>query len=755
VNHGLNFGILGPLEAGAGGRQIALGGLRQRTVLAMLLLSAGRVVSVDTLVEAVWKGRPPATGRTQVAICVAGLRKTFKAAGCTDDVIITASPGYMLLAAGHRIDALDFERRVTQAQECTQRGDAADAADLLTEALALWRGPALSGVSGHLVETEAARLEEQRLSACEQHGALRLELGQHAKVIGQLTSLVREHPLREQSRGLLMLAQYRSGRRAEALETFRDGRTQSIEEFGLEPGPALQNLQQAILRDDPALVPTVPAARVSGLHSVPGQLPARVPTFTGRDHDLSTLDTLLSEDTAVRPLRVGFVVGSPGVGKTALVVQWAHRVADRFPDGQLYADLHGYHPHQRPTDPADVLGGFLRALRVPAAQVPADLGDRTALYRSVLRGRRVLVVLENAASAAQVRPLLPGDGDCCVLVTSRGLLGALPGSYGALRLRLTGLSQQEATALLNRAVPDGRLAANRRAADGIAELCDRLPLALQIAGARLADKPHWTADRLATRLADPLRRLDELSHGEQGVRPALDASYQRLGPTAAAAYRRLALLDLPDFAPWVGAALLDTSPAEGERLLEHLVDAQLLEVADCSADGVRYRLPELVRLHGRERANLEDTAEERRACYERVFGAWLALVGEAYGGRGAQRRPGVPAYSTDHHLVRDGLACWRFERQHVVELVGDPATWLATERRSLAAVVKQAERLGMLDLAWCLATAGTTLLREPGTAAAAPPTERRATCTAKGASNPGRLLELAGLLAHGHAGEGA
>lgn len=750
----MHFGILGPLEARAGGRQVAVGGLRQRTVLAMLLLSAGRVVSVDTLVEAVWKGRPPATGRTQVAICVAGLRKTFKAAGCSDDVIITASPGYMLLPAGHRIDALEFEQHVTQAQESAQRGDPGEAADLLTEALGLWRGPALSGVSGHLVETEAARLEEQRLSAYEQHGALRLELGQHAKVIGQLTSLVREHPLREQSRALLMLAQYRSGRRAEALETFRDGRAQSIEEFGLEPGPSLQSLQQAILRDDPALIPTPPATRVSGPQLVPGQLPARVPTFTGRDVDLSRLDTLLSEEATARPLRVGFVVGGAGVGKTALAVQWAHRVADRFPDGQLYADLHGHHPQQRPIDPADVLGGFLRALRVPAAQTPTDLGDRTALYRSVLRGRRVLVVLENAASAAQVRPLLPGDGGCCVLVTSRGLLGELPGSFGALRLRLSGLAQQEAMTLLKRAVPDGRLTANPAAAERVAKLCDRLPLALQIAGARLTDKPHWTADRLVSRLADPLRRLDELSHGEQGVRSAFDASYQRLGPAAATAYRRLALLDVPDFAPWVAAALLDTNPAEGERLLEHLVDAQLVEVTSTTSDGVRYRLPDLIRLHGRERANAEDSAEQRRACYERVFGTWLALVGEAYGGRRAEHGWTARAGSADHRPVLAGLARWRFERQHVVELVGDPSRWLATERRALAAVVAQAERMGLLELAWSLATAGTTLLIGPDSADTALPAPLRRMLTdpcpvsVSGAPHhPGQLLELAGLLA--------
>ncbi|MBA8924824.1 DNA-binding SARP family transcriptional activator [Kutzneria viridogrisea] len=597
----LSFHLLGALEVRAGDQRVVIGGPRQRTVLAMLLLAADRVVSVDSLVESMWNGRPPATGRTQVAICVAGLRKTFKAAGCAEDVIVTASPGYMLVTGRHRIDAAEFTSQALRAHEAEQAGDLTQAADLLGAALNLWRGPALAGVSGYAVEIEAARLEEQRLTAVEMRSALRLELGQHRRLISELAAVVRQHPLREQARAHLMTAQYRAGRRAEALETFREGRERSIEEIGMEPGPALQRLQDLILRDDPTLMGCAATASRYSSPVVPAQLPPDVPGFLGRDAELSALHELLDQSPAT-----GFVTGAAGVGKTGLALHWAHQVADRFPDGQLFTDLHGYDREGEPTDPSSALASFLRALGVPDAQIPAELHDRAALYRSILDGRRVLIILDNARSFAQVLPLLPGNGNCCLVVTGRRPLAELLGSHGATMVHLSALASQDAVALLDSVVGDDRITEDPEGADRLVRLCDRLPLALRIAAAKLATKPHWTVGHLVRRMEDNGCRLDEFDGASQDLRGSFEPSYRDLSPDAARLYRRLGLLDAPDFPAWVGAALLDTSLAEAERLIEQLIDAQLVEVSASGGENLRYRLNDLLRLHAREHAWLEE-----------------------------------------------------------------------------------------------------------------------------------------------------
>lgn len=282
----LRFHILGSLEVTKENQRIAIGGARQRTILALLLLNPGRIVSVDTLVETVWNGRPPATARTQVAICIAALRKRFKAEGCDNEVIVTAHPGYLLALENHYVDSVEFERLTLQAQEAAKEQRTSDAAALHEEALALWRGPALAGVAGTLVEDEIERLEELRLAGYDGYVAAQLELGHHGDLIPGLVSVVRDHPLRERSRYALMLAQYRVGRRAEAMETFREGRAQFIEGLGLEPGPALRELHDAILRDDPSLMASavvVPKKPPEVPRTAPLELPADIPAFVGRD----------------------------------------------------------------------------------------------------------------------------------------------------------------------------------------------------------------------------------------------------------------------------------------------------------------------------------------------------------------------------------------------------------------------------------------------------------------------------------------
>ncbi|MFF3285513.1 BTAD domain-containing putative transcriptional regulator [Streptomyces sp. NPDC003023] len=695
------FRILGPLEVSADGRPVVLQGARQRTIMSMLLLAPNRVVSVDTLADAVWRGSPPATARNQIAICVSALRKTIRNAVGVEDVLVTSHPGYMLFAGEHRIDAVEFEEHAARGREAARRGRPEAACAFFEEALAMWRGPALEGVSTERVEVEAARLTEMRLDVYEEHAGLRLQLGQHREMIGELSAFVREHPLREQAKAHLMLAQYRSGRRAEALETYREGRRVLAGELGIDPGPALQELHEEILADSPEL--SLPAETIAlvPVTAVPAHLPASAASFTGRRVELASLDRLLDHlDGSTLP--VGSITGIGGVGKTALAVHWAHQVAARFPDGRLFADLRGYDGEQAPRTPGAVLDRFLRALGVPGPQIPAEQVERTTLFRSVLDGRRVLIVLDNARSFQQIQPLLPGNGRSCVLVTSRDSMGgALAGDYSFVPLHLGSLEPDESIALLSRVAGDDRFSNDPVGAARLSELCDRLPLALRVAAARLAAKPHWTVRTLVARLEDQRRRLDELSLDERGVRAGLRLSYRDLPPDTARMFRLLGTLDVPDFAAWAGAALLGIDAVDAEDLIEQLVDAQLLEPLSATTGRVRYRFQELLRLYARECAEAEDSAEVRRAALRRAYGAWLGMAGEAH------RR----VYGGDYTVLHGPAPLHPLPGALVDGLLDDPMEWFETERFSITGLVDQAAGEGEAAYAWDLAMTGVTLFQ--------------------------------------------
>lgn len=598
---GLEFRVLGSLDVRAAGCELSVGGPRQRAVLATLLLSPGRVVSVDALMEQVWNGRPPTTGRAQIAICVAGLRKVFRAAGCEQPVIVTAPPGYRLSLDGHRLDAAEFTRRAAAAHEQALRpGCEGEAADLLQEALAMWRGPALADVYAHSAEVEAARLAELRMQAVEQHTALGLALGRHRDLVGELTGLVRADPLREQLRGYLMLALHRCGRRSEALKVFQEGRGVCVEELGLEPGAGLRELHEAILRDSAAVAAPAaagPGAAAPAPRRGPAQLPSDVTAFVGRQPELAAMDGALTERARSGPVPVCFVTGGPGVGKSGLALHWARRAAAHFPDGQLYADLREPGENGEPVQARVVLHRFLRALGVPQEAIPADPQECGTLYRSALDGRRVLVVLDNAAAYPQIRPLLPGSGHCGVIVTGSGVLGELDGG-GALRIRLGPLGPCDAAGLLALLVRDGRATDAPHVTDRLAELCGRLPLALRAAAARLVAKPHWQLADLVTRLADPARRLPELGRGDGSLSARLDSAVHALEPADRRAFGRLGAAGPPEFDARQGAVLLGVDVPVAEDVLEQLVDAQLLQVAGRDGTGrLRYRFEELLRLH--------------------------------------------------------------------------------------------------------------------------------------------------------------
>ncbi|MFD6872735.1 MULTISPECIES: BTAD domain-containing putative transcriptional regulator [unclassified Streptomyces] len=694
------FRILGPLDISADGIPVNLTGARQRTIMSMLLLAPNRIVSVDTLADAVWYGNPPATARNQIAICVSALRKTLKTAVGIEDLLVTSHPGYMLFAGEHRIDAVEFEELAELGREAARGGRSEEACAHLGDALAMWRGAALEGITTERVEAEAARLTELRLDVYEEHMGLRLALGHHRDVIGELTAFVREHPLREQAKGHLMLAHYRSGRRAEALETYREGRRLLNDELGIEPGPALQELHDQVLADSPQLNLPTGAAVAVPLRDVPTQLPSGTASYTGRGAELASLDRLLDHlDGAALP--VGSVTGIGGVGKTALAVHWAHQVLDRFPDGQLFADLRGY-DEEAPLRPGAVLDRFLRALGVPGPEIPADQNERSALFRSVLDGRRVLILLDNARSFRQIRPLLPGRGRCCVLVTSRDPMGgALAGDYAFVPLHLGALEQDEAIALLSRVAGDDRLSADPDGAARLSALCDRLPLALRIAAARLAAKPHWPVRTLVSRLEDQHRRLDELSPDERGVRAGLRLSYRDLPTATGRMFRLLGAANVPDFAAWVGAALLDIDLLDAEDLIEELVDAQLLVPQSATTGHVRYRFQALPRLFAREVALEEEPAEELRAATRRVAGAWLGLAAEAH------RR----IYGGDYTVIH-GLAPLHVLPAALVDsLLEDPMEWFETERVAITGLVDQTARDGESAYAWDLTMTTVTLFQ--------------------------------------------
>jgi tetratricopeptide (TPR) repeat protein len=456
----------------------------------------------------------------------------------------------------------------------------------------------------------------------------------------------------------------------------------------------------------PPLTAGPPRARPAGSASggaAPCQLPPDVADFVGRTELVRWLRQLLAPppdatagESAVGAVMVCAVAGTAGVGKSALAVHIAHQLAGEFRDGQLYASLRGAHPH--PPDPGEVLAWLLRALGVDGAAIPAGVEERAALYRSRLAGRRVLVVLDDARGEAQVRPLLPGSPTCAVLVTSRGRLAGLE---GARLVDLDVLEPEQAVALLGRIVGPRRVAAEPAAAAELARLCGYLPLAVRIAGSRLAARSHWRLTQLVDRLADQRRRLDELAHGQLAVRASLTLSHQALQPASRLLFGRLGLLQAPDVAAWVAAALLDCPTERAAELADRLVDARLLEVAGRDATGqVRYRFHDLVGVYARERAEAEDPPAERCAALARAFGAWLHLAEHA------DARLGNPLLEP----VYGSAPRWPVDQQTTGRLLADPLAWLEAERAGLVAAVTQAASLGMAGLSWELCSALTQFL---------------------------------------------
>jgi DNA-binding SARP family transcriptional activator/tetratricopeptide (TPR) repeat protein len=691
----MQFGVLGPLEVLAGSRRVAVGGPQQRSLLALLLLNANRVVSVGWLVDELWGEQPPATARTLLHGCVAGLRRSLREDG--RQPLLTRAPGYLLEVRPGELDlhrADDLEAAAAEALAAGSRDGLQRAAGLLTEALTLWRGAPLADVSGEACAVEAARLAERRLVLLERLADVDLRLGRFADLTGELRTHVRAEPLREPLWSRLVLALYAAGRQADALAAYREVRELLADQLGLDPGAQLQQLERAILAGaevaalirryagEPVGPAAEPALEVAAPGPRPAQLPAAVPAFTGRAGALRDLDAMLDQRPAGAVVSCA-LVGPGGIGKTALAVHWAHRVTDRFPDGQLYVNLRGY-AGAAPLRPVEALEGFLRGLGVPAEQLPVEPEQAASLYRTLLAGKRMLVLLDNAAGADQVRPLLPGSPGCLVLVTSRDQLGGLVARDGARHLPLDVLTPAEATALLTAVLGD-RVGAEPAAAAELARACGYLPLALRIAAANLAMRPRRTvAEQVAALATDRLAALQVAGDEQAAVRAAFDLSYTALPPAARRLFRLLGLVPGPEVtAP--AATALSGDPAAGD-LLEQLAAASLVSQPEPG----RYGWHDLIAQYAAERAVAEASAEQRDAAIRQLLDWYLRGVDAA----ARLLYPHMARVPLPETSTVDGVA---FEDQQ------GAVAWLAAERPNLLAAVEHAAAHGSAEAAAAIA----------------------------------------------------
>jgi DNA-binding SARP family transcriptional activator/tetratricopeptide (TPR) repeat protein len=688
----LRIAALGPLRAWRDEHELQLGTVRQQAVLAVLAVRAGRPVSRGELIDAVWGEDPPATAENGVHTYIARLRRVLEPARgrrAPGRLLVSTTSGYLLRMERGQFDVDVFDERLSRARQSAAEGDAEAAIHALDTALSLWRGPAFAGIRGPFVEVERACLEERRLAAVEERAELLLRTGRHVDLAAELPGLVREFPLRERLRELLMQSLYRCGRQADALAVFRETRQVLSDELGVEPTANLQRLHRQILVGDPALAAPLarsgPAPEPAGPPS-PFQLPHDVADFTGRYGELAQLRNMVGGAGAT--VLISALDGAAGVGKTALAVHIGHQVAGHFPDGQLFLDLRGFHPHLPPMPASEALGQLLWSLGVDQRAVPSDLDKRVALYRSLVARKRLLLVLDNAATAEQVRPLLPGRPTCVVIVTSRDRLGGLVARDGARRLTLDVLRQDEARTLLVRTIGAERVAAEPEAAAELARLCGYLPLALRIAADRVAVRPRLLLRDLVDRLGVEYDRLNVLAtDGDEttAVRAVFSWSYQALSPGVARLFRLLGLHTGPDISVHAAAALADLAPAAVHGHLDALTSVHLLE----DSGRGRYRLHDLLRVYAAEHAAREPEAD-RVAAIRRVL-AWYVHTAAAADRVLAPQRRRLPLDDGDvtHPPIDFATPDQAF-------------AWCEAERANLVAATARAAHAGLDSLAWKL-----------------------------------------------------
>jgi DNA-binding SARP family transcriptional activator/tetratricopeptide (TPR) repeat protein len=696
VGNDIVLRLLGPVEVRSADAWQQPGTPQQRLVLGLLAMRAGYAVPFDELAAAMWDGEPPRSARNSVQVVLSHLRKAVTVTG--EAQVRRCGDGYRLDADPNTVDVYRF-RRLAKAGRGAQ--DARWAVTAFDEALGLWRGPALADAADSArAEQVRSGLAGERLAVLEDQASALLRCGRHADVAEQLPGLLAENPLRERLAGMLMVALYQCGQQAEALAVFRATRTRLAGELGIEPGPELQHLHQRILAGDPGLAvpPTVRApylpllADVGGTAAggrvqrvVPRQLPTAPLRFAGRTAELEALTRLAGRaGDAGCTAMISVIGGSAGVGKTALALHWAHQVAHRFPDGQLYVDLRGYGPSGTPVTPAGAICGFLDALGVPAGQVPAEDEAKVGLYRSLMAGRRMLIVLDNARDEAQVRPLLPGSPTCVVLVTGRSQFAGLVAVEGARPLTLDVLSEAEARQLLASHLGAERVAAEAAEAAELTALCAGLPLALAITAAWAALRPAFPLASVTAGLRDVRQRLDWLDAGDQAadVRAVFSWSYRVLGEPAARMFRLLGAHPGPDISEAAAASLAAVCGPAARAALSELVRANLLQE---QAPG-RFSLHDLLHAYA---AGLGDE-KERRSAIGRVLDHYLntarAAVPLVYPHAGPTTTP-LPGPGELANCFADP---------------GQARAWLQAEFRVLVAATAAAADNGFDTRAWQL-----------------------------------------------------
>jgi DNA-binding SARP family transcriptional activator len=704
----LRVGVLGPVTAWLGDREVGAGQPRQRALLALLASRANRVVSRGELVDAIWGAQAPATAEGGIYTYVAGLRRLLDPDRKPRDpgtVVISAGAGYMLRLGPGGLDSDVFENLLSRARSDRSEGYLPGAERELREALDLWRGGALTGVPGPHAEAERDRLTELRVAAATEHADVLLALGRNEEAIPELTVLATEHPLREHTRAMLMVALYRCGRQADALRVYAEAREVLAAELGIEPGPELSGMHQRVLDMDPALSRSaddtaakanVPAqqARVaaksrkpdraarpaaanrpaSDTAQVPAQLPLEVAGFTGRHDELARLHALLPGE-GVATVPVALITGMAGVGKTALAVRFARHVASRFPDGQLYVNLRGFDPAADPIDPGEALRGFFDALGVTGSRVPESLEAQIGLFRSLVDGKRVLVVLDNAGSAGQVRPLLPASPGSMVVITSRNQLTGLVAAEGAHPVPVDVLADEEARDLLRQRLRPDVVDAAPSAVGEITRLCGRLPLALSVTAARAATQPRLTLPALARELRLTGAHLLEVgAEASTDIWAVFSWSYNQLSDATARVFRLLGAHPGPDVSPAAAASMAGLPLTDTRKALAELTRASLV------AEPVpgRFTYHDLLRAYAAELADNIDGADELAAAERRLLAYYLRATHSAV----HRLHPATP----DLYLPRPPQGV----KEENFRSYDEAQSWINTELRVLLAALTHA-----------------------------------------------------------------
>jgi DNA-binding SARP family transcriptional activator/tetratricopeptide (TPR) repeat protein len=696
--------ILGPIDVRLGHEQLHLPRRQQRQALAILALHVNHSVSSDRLIDLLWGDRPPRQPRAVLQTRISELRAALRGFEPNSSARLTnVDGGYLLETSSMTVDAERFESLVDDAQNTP--GDARKR-ELLREALQLWRGPILGENPPTLAfEAVGKSLDSLRLTAWEDLFTVELRLGNHLGIVDEAQRLVHDNPARERLLQHTMVALHRAGRSADALAEYERHRRWLHDELGVDPAPELQRFHLDLIRGNPPTLPRPVAGTqnpgttlteagteqaeptTSAPRVLPRTLPHDLTDFTGRDEEVEALFRALGR-TPANGMPVVVLVGPGGAGKTALAIHAAHRLSDRYPDGQLYANLKGW-SEEAPTPPGAVLNQFLRLLGVDGANIPESNDERAGLYRALLADRRILVVLDNVPDSQTLTPLLPGASGCGVVVTARSRLGE---ALAATTLNVNGMVPVQATELLARIIGADRAAAEITSITQLCQLCDHLPLALRVVGATLAAKPHWRVAKLVQLLQRERADLNWLVYGHHDVRASISLSYRSLSPLNQMLLCHVGALGLPHVTSWQASAILGRSSSTAEHMLEQLYDAHLLTASRTDGDQVHYRLHDLIRRFAAEQAT-QQPAEVRIAVIDRLIGSWLSASDTAYraihGTARVKLDGSAPRRSIDHDITET--------------IADDPLAWFDSERTSIIAIVDLAAKESRTEACWDLA----------------------------------------------------